>query len=507
MQTSRKVIFNSIILYAKVIITLLLSLVSMPIILRALGESDYGLYNLIAGIITMLAFLNASMAVSTQRFLSVAIGEGNEHHLNVIYNCAIVLHLLIGGIVVVLFEICYFFLFDSFLSIEPDRVATAKRIYQFLVISTFFTVLSVPYSAVMNAKEDMLAFSVIDILDAVLKLVLALYLTICPYDRLLVYGLLMATIAVMNTLINRFYVRIKYPDFRLNIKCFFEKKTFHDLFAFAGWNTLGSLSVVGKNQGVAIVFNVFCGTVANAAYGIANQISGILSNFSSTFQKALNPQLMKSEGMKNRERLIRISMMSSKVSVLVLAFFAIPLVLEMHYVLLIWLKDIPEHTLRLSQFVIINAIVFQYSVGLMSGIQATGKIRDYFMIISILYIINIPLSYLLLKEGFPLHFCIIGFISIELIALIFRIGLCKKIIGLNPMLFLKDVVFPTMGCILLSLAFSLPFHLFMKESMMRVVVVTISYLLVFCCTSWLFALDSSQKTIVIDFTSFLRCKH
>lgn len=496
MNHSKRVMLNSIILYIKIIITMLMSLVSIPMILNALGKSDYGLYNLIAGVISMLSFLNASMSITTQRFLSVAVGEKNNEKLNNIYNTSLVLHIIVGFIIVVLFEVCYLFLFDGFLNIEPERIQTAKIVYQFIVASTFFTIISVPFGALMNAKENMLAFSVIAIIDSFLKLVLAFYLSRCSYDRLIIYGACMAAISFMDVLFNQVYVRIKYKEFRINFGKYFNREYFKQMFGFTGWNTLGSVALIGRNQGVAVIFNLFCGTVANAAYGIANQVNGVLGYFSSTFQKALNPQLMQSEGMHDKSRLIRISLISSKYSVWVIALFAIPLIVEMPYVLKLWLKDVPEYTLRLSQLILVLGIVYQYSVGLMSSIQAVGKIKDYFIVMSVLILMNLPICYCVLKFGMPLYYCIIVFIIIELISLITRLFMAQKIVGIKVLEFVKKVVLPTIFSIFTGSIFILPLHFFMEESFLRVVVVSLVYLIIYVGFAWFFVFDDEVKKMI-----------
>ena len=477
---------------------MLISLISVPLILRALGESDYGVYNLVAGVVSMLAFLNSSMSISTQRFLSVAIGEKNVSRLNEIYNASIILHLAIGLIVVVGFEICGLFLFDSFLNIEPDRIRPAKIIYQFLVISTFFTILSVPYGAILNAKENMLAFSIIGILEALLKLLLAVYLGFCRFDRLITYGLGMAFLAISITLINRVFVKHKYREFSFRPLLYLKKQTFLEMLGFAGWNTLGSVAMIGRNQGIAIILNLFYGTVVNAAYGIANQINSVLNYFSTTFQRALNPQLMQSEGMKDRDRLIRISLISSKFSVLVLSFFAIPLIIEMPYVLELWLNKVPTYTLRLSQLILVLSIVFQYSMGLMSSIQAVGKIRNYFLIISFLILLNLPVSFVLLKNGFPPYSCIISFICIELISFMVRLYMATRLTGLQAKDFLSQVIAPTILVFVTSLVPALSIHFLLKESFVRLAFVCVAYAIVFVFTTWRFAINESQRQYVMS---------
>ena len=494
-NNANRVIFNTAVLYGQIVINMVISLVSVPLIMHALGASDYGLYNLIAGVIGMLSFLNASMTVSTQRFLSVSLGEKNQEKSNRIYNNSLVLHLGLGLILVVLFEACTLFLFDGFLKIEPDRIGTAKIIYQFLVLTTFLTIISVPYGAVMNAKEDMLIFSVIGITDAVLKLLLALYLSHCPVDRLIVYGAGMALISFFTLMFNRLYVRFKYSEFKKNMRKYSDKETLKEQIGFMGWNTFGSIAMIGRNQGVAIVMNQFFGTVLNAAYGVANQINGVLGHFAQTFTKAINPQLMQSEGKGDRQRLIRISLISSKFSVLVLALFMWPLIIEMPYVLKLWLTTPPEYTLRLSQMILLYSLVHMYSNGLMSSIQATGKIRNYQITMGLLLLTNVPVSYVLLKLGYPPYYATAGFVVIEIISLVVRMFMAQKLVGLEVSLFIKKVIVPTLITMAISIVVCLVPHYLMPSSFIRLVIVCAVYAIAYCALVWFVSLNGDERNI------------
>ncbi len=494
---ANKVIFNTVILYSKIVITMLISLMTVPMVLKALGDSDYGLYNLIAGVISMLSFLNASMTIATQRYLSVAIGQNNKSRLNEIFNNSIVLHLIIGVALVLLFEIASFFIFDGFLNIALDRIGTAKFVYQLLVLSTFFTILTVPYNAIMNAKEDMLAFSLIGIFDSTVRLIIAFFILHYNSDRLLLYSFLIAILTILVTFISRFYVKFRYKEFIFLPKIYVRSTTLKEMFGFAGWNTLGSVAMIGRNQGIAILLNIFIGTIANAAYGVANQLNGVLSYFSSTFQKVLNPQLMQSHGMNDSERLIRISCWASKYSVLILSLFAFPLILEMPYILKIWLKEIPEYTVKFCQMILILSVVYQYSTGLMSAIQAVGKIRLYFIVMSILIVTNLPVSYFVLKNGLPAYICIIVMIIIELISFIVRLFMSSKLVKFPVSLYLKNVILPTVSSIAISICVAYIVHFLLSESFIRLLLVCFSFSVVYILCSWNWTIDRQHKLQIL----------
>lgn len=504
MRTAERVVFNTIVLYAKIIASMAIALVSVPLVLHALGASDYGLYNLVAGVVAMLSFLNNSMTVSSQRYMSVAMGEDNEQKVNIIYNTSFALHLALGLLIVLAFEVVGIFAIDK-LNIDPDRMWCAKIIFQFLILSTFSKIVSVPFDALMNAKEDMLPFSVIELIDSVLMLLTAFTIQYFSGDKLIYYGFCVAGIAVLTFFMKYGWCRYAYKEYRIRLNQYKDQLQTKAMLGFTGWNLFGGLAMMGRNQGVAVIINLFLGTVANAAYGVANQINGALGHFSSTFQKAINPQLMKSEGMQNRERMLRISFISSKFSVLALSLFAVPLITEMEEVLNIWLKnDIPPFTLRLSQLILILSIVYQYSVGIMSAIQATGKIRNYQIIMGLILLLNVPIAYFMLKLGYPIYYTIAAFVVLECISLVIRLYMAKHLTGMEINDFVKHVIKPTAIIVLIPMTVALILHFVLPVSFMRFVVVCGTYGIIYMLLMWKVALEERQRaSISTKFISML----
>lgn len=492
MRTSTKVVFNTVILYVKIIASMAIALITVPLVLRALGASDYGLYNLIAGVVAMLSFLNNSLAVSSQRYMSVAMGTKDNKRIDDVFNASFRIHLIIGIVLVLLLEIGSIFI--DRLNIAPDRINTAFVIYQSLVISSFVKIINVPFNAITNAHEDMLAFAIIDITDSLLMLILAFSLQYISFDKLVFYGYGVSFISICYSLLFYFWTRHAYKDYRISFKNTINPLLVKEMFGFSGWNVFGGVAVVGRNQGVAVIINMFLGTIANAAYGVANHINGALLHFTSTFQKAINPQLMKSEGMNDRDRLHRISFISSKFSVLAICFFAIPLILEMPEVLHLWLRDdIPPFTIELSQYILLLSIVYQYSSGLMSSIQASGNIRNYQIIMSIIILLNLPASYFLLRMGYPIYYVTAAYVVIELISLVIRVFMAHRITGMKIRDYLMLVVKPTFIIIILSTIISLFPHYLMKEGFFRLLITCFVYGSVFLLLIWFFAFDLKQR--------------
>ncbi|MBR1877731.1 MAG: oligosaccharide flippase family protein [Paludibacteraceae bacterium] len=502
MNATNKIILNTIILYAKILIVMLVNLWTVPLLLRALGQNDYGLYQLVAGVITMLTFINAAMTISTQRYMSVAMGEKNgEEKLNTIYNVSLILHLLIGIVIVVALEILTPFLFHGFLNIEPDRITAAEWIYQFLIISTFFTILSVPFDAELNAYENMAVFAIISILDSLLRLALVLVLPYMAGDLLIIYGIGMASIAILNTFIKYVYTRKRYKDM-YPCKNHFDKKTFKEMFGFAGWNTFSAFAMTGRNQGIAIILNLFLGTIVNAAYGIANQINSLLMYLSATLRKSYNPQLMKSVGMNDNDRMLRFAFSLSKMSVLAVAITSIPLLIEMPYVLSLWLGDnIPENTIEFSRYILILSILYQFSSGLMSAIQSHGIIRNYTLTMGFILLMNLPLTYLLLWFGCPAYYAIIGMILIEIICLVARLCYAHSLCQLPILNFIKQIILPISIITIASSVLLLSITYFIPSSFVRLSIICCLDILLFLPLSYYFVFSEEERQSIVRLIS------
>lgn len=344
----------------------------------------------------------------------------------------------------------------------------------------------------------MLFFSINHIIKDVLMLLLALCLSLSSLDRLVLYGIGVTLIHLIYVIISRSVVHIKYKEFSFRPKKYYSQDVFKGMFGFAGWNTFGAVATIGRNQGIAVVFNLFYGTIINAAYGVANQVNGVLNAMTATFSQSINPQLMKSKGMDNNERLERISMISSKFSFILYSFFAVPLIIEMSKVLKVWLGNPPEYTLVLSQLVIVLSMVHIYSNGLMSAIQATGKIAAYQVAMSILILLNIPICYVLLKLGFPPYSCLCCFIIIECISLVARMLFARRLVGIKMKVFFQKVILPTLSCVIFAVIIPLVIHFAMPESLFRVILVCLVYAVVYILAVWHKAFNEQERIVFVD---------
>lgn len=459
-QALHRVATNTGILYARMAITVFISLYATRLTLTALGIEDFGLYNLVGGVIAMLGFLNASMASATQRFMSFAQGEGDLDKVKRIFNMSAQLHLGIAVAVVIVFEVAGYFFFNGLLNIELARLPIAKLVYQFMVASTLFTIISVPYEAVITSHENMLFFAITGVIESVLKLAIALYITygtlalpthlsytsehlditFSTFDNLVIYSLLMALLTVFMLLLKRLYCHKKYPECELNFKKHYDKPLLKQISSFAGWSFMSSAGIMIGNYGQGLVMNIFFGTTVNAAQGIANQVSGQLGSLAGAMQKALSPLITKSEGGGNRALMLKASIIGSKLSFFLLMIFFIPVLIEMPYIFKLWLKTVPEYAVIFCRLLLIRNLIEQLYCTLAITISAQGNIRGFEISSSLLNILPLVISYYLFTQHFDVYVIYIAYIIYSIILALITIYFAKINCGLSIISFFKNVI-------------------------------------------------------------------
>ena len=401
MIQGKSIIVNTIALYVKIIISGLVTFLSTRVALDLLGVNDFGLYNLVAGIIAMLSFLNGSLLVSTQRFLSVAIGKGdNNSVLSRIFNSSLFIHLCLMLLLWIFLLLSKSFLFSSFLNIDLTSINIAKKVYDIMILSSLFTILTIPYNAAINAHEEMWIFAIIESFVAILKLLAAYSLYITPYDLLLTYSILMLFAIFVGGVCKYLWCHWRYVETRLRIRSMFDFTLIKEQISFVGWNTFGSIAMLGRNQGIAIVLNVFWGTLLNAAYGVANQLNVLVSTFAATITTVFNPIIMKYKGQENNDTMLYMASLSSKVSFLVSSVMALPLLLELDNILGLWLTQIPEYTLPICRGTILTFVIMQLYPGITRAIYAEGNIKWYQIITSCTILLILPVGYIFFKIGY-----------------------------------------------------------------------------------------------------------
>lgn len=399
MSTSSRVIKNTGYLYAKMGITMFISLYTTRLILNSLGASDFGIFNIVGGAIAMLGFLNGAMASATQRFMSFAEGTGNKEKEKNIFNVSIVLHFSLSIIVGIVLLMTGLLFFNGILNIPKGRVFAAEVVYGSLIISTMFTIMTVPYDATMNAHENMKYYAIIGIFESALKLAVAFVTVYTLSDKLIIYGILMACIPLISLTIMRIYCNRNYEECIISPRKYWNKSMVKEITSFAGWNFLNSAASIVTQYGLGIVLNSFFGTILNAAMGVANQLSGMLMAFSNSMTKALNPVIVKSAGSGEDEKMINASLIGGKYSYFLIAVFCIPFIFEMPYILKLWLKNIPNWAILFCQLQLIRSLMEGLTGYIPTLVAAKGNIKGISISKSILSILPLLLTFISFLNG------------------------------------------------------------------------------------------------------------
>lgn len=505
MKSSSRMIMNSGIMYARVLITSIISLLSSRWVLLALGKEDFGIYSLVAGLLIMLSFLNVTMASSTQRFLSYAIGQGDKDNLRETFYFSCILHLCVGIVVLLIIEILGVLSLNTFLQVPEGKLDLAMYVLHSLSISTFFSIISVPYNATLITHENMLFVAIVQIIESVLKLVTAISLQYSE-ERLKFYAMCMTAIPILSALIYRWYCHRNYEETHIIFHKKIDKQLFKQFTSYTGWNLIGGLSSLTRTQGVVMLLNSFFGVIVNAAYGIATQVNGQVKFFSATIVTAMRPQIIKSEGMGDRARMHALSATTCKSTFLMLSIIVIPLIVEMQYVLQIWLKNVPEYTVTFTRIILIVNLIAQLSTGISIGVHSVGKIKSLQLSVSMLQFLVIPLGYLFLRLGFSPYYVLYVVIVEEIIGLIVLLCVSHKVTGLNIQNFLIKCVCPCILTALLVYCSCFSLTIILPTGIIRVIASILVSITITVMLSFTFVMNINEKTVIFEFIKKMKKK-
>lgn len=494
MNENKRIAYNIVYIYVSIILCTIFSLVTVPVLLQKLGASDYGIYNLVAGVITMLSFFKGSMVIAIQRFMNVAYGKKDLLKVNRIFTVGLILFLIVAIIISIIIELFRPFISDGYLNISTERISAATLLFQVLVVNTFFTTIGVPYDALFNVHEDMGLFSIFNTIDALLRLLLAFSIGFMPsIDNLVYYGLSLAIISVIIFIIKYKTCKCKYPNIKIIRLCKNDILIFKDILSFIGWNLYSAMAKIFSTQGYAVVLNHFMGTKINAAYGIANQINGALTSLTASIDKAFNPQIMKSEGMKDDNRMIKLSLLSTKYSSMIYSLISIPFLAALPFILKLWLKTPPEFTKEFSEIIIIASIVSMLSLGLAPMLYAKGTIKQYLFSVGTILILVVFAASAVLKLGMSVIFAVSLLIILECILFIIRLYYCKKLAGLVYKDYFKLIFIPYFKAAIPSFLLVI---FFQGDTLFNVILVCILSSVIYCTLIYYFSLTKEEQLIV-----------
>ena len=437
-KNNSRIAKNTILLYARQLLIMLVSLYTSRVVLHVLGVTDYGIYNVVSGVVTMLSFVTGTMASATQRYLAYDLASGDAVKLKETFGLIMLTYIMLAIITVLLMESVAVWFLNKKMTIPAERLYEANWVLQFAALTFIVHVFAAPYLSAIIAHEQMGAYAYVSIAEVVLKLLMVLLLQTIPYDRLILYSILMFVSSLIITLCYKFYCNRNFPESRF--KFYFNLKRFKEMTAFAWWNMIGSLANVLRSQGINVLLNLFFNPTVNAARGIAYQVNSAITSFSSNFYTAVKPQIIKSYASGENTRMRQLIVSSSKLAFFLLLFISMPIELNSQFVMNLWLVEPPEYASLFVRIILLNALVEVFSLPLTSGLQATGNIKYLQLSVSIIYLLNIPISYVFLKLGFAPETPMIVNLVLVVIALVPRLLLCNRYYNLSIKRYFFDVL-------------------------------------------------------------------
>lgn len=439
---NKRIAKNSILLYIRMFVMVMISLYTSRIVLKTLGVEDFGINNVVGGVITFLGFLTGSLAGASARFITFSLGKGDMEELKNTFGNIVKIHLLFSVIVLIISETLGLWFVMTQLNIPEGRETAAMWVYQLSILTAIGGFVCSPYNAAIIAHEKMSAFAYLTLADAILKLVAVFMLVYTPFDKLIFYAVYICIIQMFDFMVYIIYCNRKFEETKgLHIRNT-DKKLFREIFSYAGWTMNGNLAFFGFTQGLNILLNIFFTTAVNAARGIAVQVQTIANTFSNNFLMALNPQLTKSYATGNMDRMHELIIISSKFSVYLMLLICIPLSLETDMVLGWWLGEYPEHTTNFVRIILMTSILSCIANPIITSVHATGRLKKFQLYESSTLLMILPISYIALKYYYlPPESVFIIHIIVEIIAQYIRLKIVLPMIGLKINIYVKDVLY------------------------------------------------------------------
>lgn len=494
-DNNKRIAKNTLLLYFRMLLMMFVTLFTSREVLDKLGVTDYGIYNVVGGVVAMLGFLNSSMSNAVQRYLSFEIGKNNEAGVNRIFNVSLFAHAGIAVFVFIVMEIVGVWYLNTHMNIPAERMDAANWVLQCSIFTTLFTIVQVPYNAIIISKEQMGIYAYISILEVVLKLLVVYMLAIGNFDKLKLYSVLIMVVTIGIVMIYRFYCTRKYKEAKF--KLIKDWNLLKQIVGFASWNMLGELAWVFTGQGVNIILNSFFGPVVNAARGLAEQVNGAVNRFVANFQTAVNPQLIKNYASDQLGEMKTLLFRSTRFSYYLLLALSLPIILKMDFILHLWLKEVPDYTVGFCQLVLVSSLVSTLSNLLAQVARAYGKIRKYQIIVSIFLFLNFPLSYIVLKFGCsPLSSMFVN-IGVNTMLLFVRLRLTNRMIQMTYGSFIRNVLFPVIIVTAVALVIPLIIYFMLDNSIISFIIVCLVSFVSVGVSTYALGMNANERLYIL----------
>ena len=469
---NKRIAKNTILLYFRMGIIMLVQLFTSRVVLQQLGVEDYGIYNVVGGVVAMFGFINSAMTSATSRYITFSLGEGNSKKQSIVFCSSINIHVILSIVIFVLAETIGLWYVCTKLVVAPDRYSAALWVYHFSVVATLVMVMSVPYNSVIVAHEKMSAFAYISIIEVFLKLIIVYLLMIAPCDKLIFFSALILLVQLLIRCCYTIYCNRNFSECRYQL-CW-DSKLLKEMAAFAVWSFWGNFAAGAYTQGLNLMLNLFFGPVVNAARAISVQVQHAVNQFVTNFQMALNPQITKQYAQGEMNSMFNLMHRSARFSFFLLLLLVVPIQIEAEKILSIWLVTVPENTVIFIRVMLSTALVYTLSNPLIILAQATGKVRKYQFVAGGVLLTIVPVSYLCLQAGLPAYSVFIVHFVIEFFDLFVRMYLLRSMCGLSMREYIRKVCLVVFKVAFLSYAIVAIIKIFIPNSIIYSIILILS---------------------------------
>lgn len=493
-ENNRRIAKNTLLLYIRMLFIMGVSLYTSRVILNILGVNDYGIYNVVGGVVAMFSILSGSLSSAISRFITFELGKKDINKLKLVFSTSVFVQMILALIIIIIGEIAGVWFLNNQMKIPYDRLEAANWVLQCSIFTFAINLISIPYNAAIIAHEKMSAFAFISIIEAILKLIIVFTLNISDFDKLKTYSILLLIVSITIRLVYGIYCKRKFEECRF--KFLYHRSIFKEMTSFAGWNFIGNGAYLLNTQGISILMNLFFGVTINAARGIATQADTAINQFVNNFTTAINPQITKSFANDDKEYMFQLICKGAKYSYYMMFLFAVPFILEAKIILTLWLKTVPDYSTIFLRLTILSSLCTVLSNTLVTAMFATGKIKRYQIIVGSVGSLVFPLSYIFYELGAsPEVSYIIYFITYTLLLFI-RLYLLRNMIGLPIMMYFKEVLFPIIP--MSVCAFILPAIIYYNQtpSILRMCEIVILSIISTTSTIYFIGLDKAERNYI-----------
>lgn len=492
---NKRIAKNTLMLYFRMLFTMAVSLFTSRVVLNTLGVEDYGIYNVVGGVVSMFSIISGSLSAAISRFITVELAKGDADKLRKTFSASVTIQLLLSLIIVVLIESIGVWFLNVKMVIPAERMDAANWVLQFSIVTFVINLISVPYNATIIAHEKMSAFAYISILEVVCKLVIVYLLKISPIDRLVFYAILMCAVSVIIRLVYGYYCNRHFAECKFSFR--FDKDLLKRMFSFAGWNFIGASSAVLRDQGGNIIINLFGGPAVNAARGIAMQVNHAIVGFSNNFMTALNPQITKSYASGEHDYMMKLIFRGARFSFYMLLFLSLPVLANTHYILSLWLGIVPEHSVLFVRLALIFAMSESISSPLVTAMLATGKIRNYQIVVGGLQMLNLPISYVLLRIGCIPETVMMVAIGLSQCCLAARLVMLRTMIGLSARKYLREVYLNVILVTTVAAVLPILTSVILEESFLNFVIIVLISLITAAIAIFYIGFNKNERDFAV----------